>query len=51
MSRRLTTLTALAGPPPTDARLLLPGEDWMDIRSLCRVQAARRSGPKAADLP
>jgi Zn-dependent protease with chaperone function len=51
MGRRLATLTALAGPPPTDARRLLPGEDWMDIRSLCRVQAARRSGPKAADLP
>ena len=51
MGRRLTTLLALAGPPPTDARPLLPGEDWTDIRSLCRVQATRRSGPDAAALP
>ena len=51
MGRRLATLLALAGPTPTDARPLLPGEDWMDIRSLCRIQAARRSSPDSADLP
>ena len=51
MGRRLATLTSLAGPAPADARRLLPGEDWSDIRSLCRLQAARRSGPDSADLP
>ena len=51
MSQRLTTLLALAGPPPTDARRLLSEEDWTDIRSLCRLQTARRSSPDSADLP
>ncbi len=51
MGQRLTTLLALAGPPPTDARRLLSEEDWTDIRSLCRVHTARRSSPDSADLP
>ncbi|MGC3973354.1 MAG: M48 family metallopeptidase [Nitrospira sp.] len=51
MSRRLDTLLALAGPPPTDAHQLLPGEDWKDIRTLCRLQAATRSSSDSADLP
>ena len=45
------TLRMLAGPPTTNARRLLPGEDWTDIRTLCRVQAAKRSSPDSADLP
>lgn len=51
MGGRLATLRALAGPPTTNARRLLPGEDWTDIRTLCRVQAAKRSSPDSADLP
>lgn len=51
MSRRLAALVALAGPPPVDARRLLPEEDWTDIRTLCRLQAATRSTPDSADLP
>ncbi|HMV56847.1 MAG TPA: M48 family metallopeptidase [Nitrospira sp.] len=51
MSRRLATLLALAGPPPTDARQLLPGEDWKDIRTLCRLQTATRSSSDSPDLP
>jgi Zn-dependent protease with chaperone function len=51
MSRRLAALIALAGPPPTEVHRLLPGEDWQDIRTLCRLQAAKRSGPDSSDLP
>ena len=51
MGERLATLIALAGPPPPDTHLLLPGEDWKDIRTLCRLQADRRSSSLAPDLP
>ena len=50
MGQRIATLIALAGPPPIDARQLLPGEDWKDIRALCRVQTAGRSTPALPDL-
>ncbi len=39
MEKRLATLAALAGSPLTGARTLLPGEDWTDIRSLCRLHS------------
>lgn len=51
MGERLATLIALAGPPPSDAQLLLPGEDWKDIRTLCRLQAGGRSASGSPDLP
>ncbi|GAB1723975.1 MAG: M48 family metalloprotease [Nitrospira sp. CR1.1] len=51
MGQRIATLIARAGPPPTDARRLLPGEDWKDIRTLCRVQAGTRSNPDFAAPP
>jgi predicted Zn-dependent protease len=51
MDQRLATLTARAGTPLTDARQLLPGEDWEDIRTLCRLQAAKRSSQDSIDLP
>lgn len=49
MGERLATLIALAGPSPSDAQRLLPGEDWKDIRSLCRLQGGRPSA--SPDLP
>jgi predicted Zn-dependent protease len=51
MGERLATLVTLAGPPPSDAQRLLPGEDWKDIRSLCRLQAGERSAALSLDLP
>lgn len=51
MGGRLATLIALAGPTPRDARPLLPGEDWNDIRSLCRLQTGGRSAAPSLDLP
>lgn len=51
MGERLATLVALAGPPPPDARTLLPGEDWKDIRTLCRLRSHERSLPVSLDLP
>lgn len=51
MDQRLATLIARAGPAPTETRRLLPGEDWEDIRTLCRLQAAKRSSPDSLDLP
>lgn len=51
MGGRLATLRALAGTMPTDARQLLPGEDWTDIRTLCRLHPARHSSPDSADFP
>lgn len=51
MGERLATLIALAGPPPLDAQQLLPGEDWKDIRTLCRLQIAGRSARASSDLP
>ena len=51
MGERLAKLVTLAGPPPSDAQQLLPGEDWKDIRSLCRLQAGGRSAAASLDLP
>ena len=51
MGERLATLIALASPPPSDAQRLLPGEDWKDIRSLCRLQAGGPSASASPDLP
>lgn len=51
MGERLAALVALAGPPPPDARTLLPGEDWKDIRTLCRLRSHERSLPVSLDLP
>lgn len=51
MGERLATLITLAGPPPAEVHTLLPGEDWKDIRTLCRLQPASRPGPVSLDLP
>ena len=51
MGERLATLVTLAGPPSSDAQRLLPGEDWKDIRSLCRLQAGERSAALSLGLP
>lgn len=51
MNERLATLVALAGPTPPDPQPLLPGEDWADIRSLCRLRDPGRSVPVSHDLP
>lgn len=51
MGERLAALVAFAGPPPSDARTLLPGEDWTDIRTLCRLRPHERSRPAPLDLP
>ncbi len=51
MNERLATLVALAGPTPLDPQQLLPGEDWTDIRSLCRLRDPGRSVPVSLDLP
>lgn len=51
MGERVAALLALAGPPPHDARTLLPGEDWTDIRTLCRLQPHERPLPVSLDLP
>jgi predicted Zn-dependent protease len=50
MGERLARLIALAGPPPSDAQRLLPGEDWKDIRTLCRLQAGGRSASASPEL-
>lgn len=49
MGERLAILTSLAGPPPVNAVTLLPGEDWQDIRTLCRIRADSRPAPLASD--
>jgi Zn-dependent protease with chaperone function len=49
MVQRLDTLINLAGPPPAHVITLLPGEDWKDIRSLCRLKADARPALVAAD--
>ncbi|MBI4001441.1 MAG: M48 family metallopeptidase [Nitrospira defluvii] len=51
MGERLATLIALAGPPPTNVVTLLSGEDWKDIRTLCRLQPDSRPAPVSLDLP
>ena len=51
MGQRLATLITLAGPPPPEAKRLLPGDDWTDIRTLCRLQTAGRSTTTSPDLP
>lgn len=51
MNERLATLLALASPPPSDPQPLLPGEDWQDIRSLCRLRDTGRTTPVSLDLP
>lgn len=37
---RIASLTALVGQPPLHPVVLLPGEDWKDIRSICKNRAA-----------
>lgn len=49
MGERLARLLTLAGPPPAQARTLLAGEDWKDIRTLCRLQADERPVPTSPD--
>ncbi len=51
MGERLATLIALAGPPPTETLALLPGEDWKDIRTLCRLQSGERPASVSLDRP
>lgn len=51
MNERLAALLALAAPPSSDPQPLLPGEDWQDIRSLCRLRDTSRSVPVPLDLP
>lgn len=50
MGERLATLITLAGPPPSNTRRLLPGEDWKDIRTLCRLQTNGRAAAVSPDL-
>jgi Putative Zn-dependent protease, contains TPR repeats len=49
MDERLTTLRTLAASPPTAPRTLLAGEDWKDIRTLCRLQSHERLAPSYPD--
>ena len=51
MGERLATLNSLAGPSSAEVRTLLPGEDWKDIRTLCRLRPTSRSTPVSFDLP
>ena len=51
MGERLATLITLAGPPPPEAQRLLPGENWNDIRTLCRLQSDSRPELVTLDLP
>ena len=51
MGERLATLITLAGPPPAEAQRLLPGENWNDIRTLCRLQPDSRPELVSLDLP
>jgi predicted Zn-dependent protease len=49
MAERLARLISLAGPPPANRVTLLPGEDWQDIRTLCRLRADSRPEPVSLD--
>ena len=49
MGERLAGLINLAGPAPANAVTLLPGEDWKDIRTLCRLQADSRPALVSVD--
>ncbi len=51
MKERLAVLLAKAGPSPADAQPLLAGEDWTDIRSLCRLRDNGRATSASLDLP
>jgi Zn-dependent protease with chaperone function len=51
IGERLAMLVTLAGPPPAEVHRLLPGENWKDIRTLCRLQPASRLEPVSLDLP
>lgn len=51
MNERLAALLELSAPPSSDPQPLLPGEDWQDIRSLCRLRDTDRSVPVPLDLP
>lgn len=46
---RLARLISLAGPPPANGVTLLPGEDWQDIRTLCRLRSDSRPEPVFVD--
>ncbi len=45
MQERLDNLMSLTGQPPVNAVTLLPGEDWHNIRTLCRLGGEARSAP------
>jgi predicted Zn-dependent protease len=49
MAERLARLISLAGPPPANGVTLLPGENWRDIRTLCRLRADSRPEPVSLD--
>jgi predicted Zn-dependent protease len=51
MGERLATLVTLAEPPPAKVHRLLPGENWEDIPSLCRLQPGSRPELVSLDLP
>jgi hypothetical protein len=50
MGERLATLVTLAAPPLAEVHRLLPGENWEDIRSLCRLQPGSRPELVSLDL-
>jgi predicted Zn-dependent protease len=50
VDERLATLRTLATSPPTTPRTLLAGEDWKDIRTLCRLQSHERLAPPYRDV-
>ncbi|HVG02684.1 MAG TPA: M48 family metallopeptidase [Nitrospira sp.] len=45
MKERLATLMSLSDMPPANAVSLLPGEEWQDIRTLCRLEGDSRIMP------
>ncbi|GMV51881.1 MAG: putative peptidase [Nitrospira sp. OLB3] len=51
MSRRVAALTALAAPPQMPVTRLLPGADWHDIRTLCRLHSADPSTAEGLQGP
>lgn len=51
MKERLATLLSQSGPPPADPHQLLAGEDWTDIRTLCRLRNSGRSTSVGSELP
>ena len=47
---RIANLTVLAGQPPMHPVVLLPGEDWKDIQSICKSRAASSAQANETDV-